>query len=163
MAKGTVNKVILLGRLGQNPEVRQTQTGTTIATMSLATNDGIGDGITTEWHKVVVFGKAAETIQQYATKGTQLYIEGRVRTNKWQDDSGNNRYSTEVIANNFQFVNSGNQDSNRPTPNFNNIPEVKQIADTVNNDYSEAKGKPTPNNIPDFTELKNNFDDDIPF
>ena len=97
MAKGTVNKVILLGKLGQDPEVRQTQT-TTVATMSLATNDGMGDNIVTEWHRVVIFGKAAEVIQKYATKGSQLYIEGRVRTNKWQDDAGNNKYSTEIIA-----------------------------------------------------------------
>ena len=79
MAKGTVNKIILLGRLGQAPEVRQTQTGTTVATMSLATNDGIGDNITTEWHRVVIFGKAAETIQQYVlglakTLGSALII-----------------------------------------------------------------------------------------
>ena len=77
MAKGTVNKIILLGRLGQAPEVRQT--GTTVATMSLATNDGIGDNITTEWHRVVIFGKAAETIQQYVlglakTLGSALII-----------------------------------------------------------------------------------------
>ena len=134
MAKGTVNKVILLGRLGQDPEVRQTQT-TTVATMSLATNDGIGDNIVTEWHRVVIFGKAAEVIQKYATKGSQLYIEGRIRTNKWQDDAGNNRYSTEVIANNFQFVNGGSQDGYRPTPNFDNVPEAQQASTVRRHDY----------------------------
>jgi len=163
MTKGTVNKIILLGRLGQNPEVRQTQTGTTVATMSLATNDGIGDNITTEWHRVVIFGKAAEAIQQYATKGMQLYIEGRIRTNKWQDKEGNNKYSTEIIANNFQFVNGGNQDNNRPTPNFDDVPEAQQSATPVNNDYDGAKDKPAPNNIPSFNDLNNDFDDDIPF
>jgi len=161
MAKGTVNKVILLGRLGQDPEVRQTQT-TTVATMSLATNDGMGDNIVTEWHRVVIFGKAAEVIQKYATKGSQLYIEGRVRTNKWQDDAGNNKYSTEIIANNFQFVNGGNQDSNRPTPNFDDLPEAQQAATPVNNDYSKAQGKPTQTNTSLFNEI-NNLDDDIPF
>ena len=162
MAKGTVNKIMLLGRLGQNPEVRQTQSGTIVATMSLATNDGIGDNITTEWHRVVIFGKAAEAIQKYATKGTQLYVEGRIRTNKWQDDSGNNRYSTEIIANNFQFINGGNQDGNRPTPNFDDLPEAQQAATPVNNDYSKAKGRPAQTNPPSFNEI-NNFDDDIPF
>ena len=162
MAKGTVNKIMLLGRLGQNPEVRQTQSGTIVATMSLATNDGIGDNITTEWHRVVIFGKAAEAIQKYATKGTQLYVEGRIRTNKWQDDSGNNRYSTEIIANNFQFINGGNQDGNRPTPNFDDLPEAQQAATPVNNDYSKAKGRPAQTNTPSFNEI-NNFDDDIPF
>ena len=162
MAKGTVNKIILLGRLGQNPEVRHTQNGTIVATMSLATNDGIGDNITTEWHRVVIFGKAAEAIQQYATKGTQLYIEGRIRTNKWQDSSGETKYSTEVIANNFQFINGGNQDGNRPAPSFDNSPEAQQAAAPVNNDYSQAKGKPSQTNAPSFNEI-NNFDDDIPF
>ena len=162
MAKGTVNKVILLGRLGQDPEVRQTQT-TTVATMSLATNDGMGDNIVTEWHRVVIFGKAAEVIQKYATKGSQLYVEGRVRTNKWQDDAGNNKYSTEIIANNFQFVNGGSQDGSRPTPNFNDASEAQQASNPVNNDYSNAKGKPAQNNMPDFNNLNNDFDDDIPF
>ncbi len=162
MAKGTVNKVILLGRLGQDPEVRQTQT-TTVATMSLATNDGMGDNIVTEWHRVVIFGKAAEVIQKYATKGSQLYIEGRIRTNKWQDDAGNNKYSTEIIANNFQFVNGGNQDSSHPSPNFNDVSEAQRDSTTVNNDYSKAKGKPAQNNMPDFNNLNNDFDDEIPF
>jgi len=162
MAKGTVNKVILLGRLGQDPEVRQTQT-TTVATMSLATNDGMGDNIVTEWHRVVIFGKAAEVIQKYATKGSQLYIEGRIRTNKWQDDSGNNKYSTEIIANNFQFVNGGSQDGSRPIPNFNDASEAQQASNPVNNDYGKAKGKPAQNNMPDFNSLNNDFDDEIPF
>ena len=163
MAKGTVNKIILLGRLGQNPEVRQTQTGTTVATMSLATNEVLKEDVQTEWHRVVIFGKAAEAIQQYATKGTQLYIEGRIRTNKWQDDSGNNRYSTEVIANNFQFINSGNQDGNRPAPNFDNVPEAQQNSASDNKDYSKAKGKSTQDNIPSLNELNSDFDDKIPF
>ena len=76
MAKDTVNKIILLGRLGTNPEVRDvTQNGTSVAAFNLATNDGIGDNITTEWHRVVVFGKSAKVIQKYATKGYQLFIE----------------------------------------------------------------------------------------
>lgn len=88
MAKGTVNKVILLGRLGNDPEVRTTQNGTMVATLSIATNDGMGENITTEWHRVVVFGKTAEIIQRYASKGSQLLlkedyvlINGRI---KWQ-------------------------------------------------------------------------------
>ena len=162
MAKGTVNKVMLLGRLGQDPEIRQTQT-TTVATMSLATNDGMGDNITTEWHRVIMFGKSAEVIQKYCTKGSQLYIEGRIRTNKWQDKDGNDKYSTEIIANNFQFINGGSQDGSRPTSNFDNVPQAQQASTPVNNDYSKAKGKPAQNNIPDFNNLNNNFDDDLPF
>ena len=162
MAKGTVNKVILLGRLGQDPEVRQTQT-TTVATMSLATNDGMGDNIVTEWHRVVIFGKAAEVIQKYATKGSQLYIEGRIRTNKWQDDSGNNKYSTEIIANNFQFVNGGSQDGNRPTPNFDNVPEAQQSSAPVTNNDNRSNGKSPSTNVPSFNDMNNFNDDDLPF
>ena len=154
MAKGTVNKVILLGRLGQNPEVRQTQTGMTIATLSLATNEIVKEETQTEWHRVVVFGKAAETIQQYSKKGDQLFIEGRIRTSKWQDKDGNTKYSTEVICNQFQFVGGGNQNSNNPTPDYANTSESN-----ISNIQSQ---QPKPNNVPGFDEI-NNFDDDIPF
>ncbi|APC96460.1 single-stranded DNA-binding protein [Francisella frigiditurris] len=154
MAKGTVNKVILLGRLGTNPEVRVTQNGTSVATLSLATNDGIGDNITTEWHRVVVFGKSAEAIQKYATKGSQLFVEGRLRTNKWQDKNGNPQYTTEVVASNFQFVGGGNSSggdsgfqSNQPAQN---------------NNFNQQR--PQQNNVPDFAEINStSFDDDIPF
>ncbi|AJI74098.1 single-stranded DNA-binding family protein [Francisella philomiragia subsp. philomiragia ATCC 25015] len=162
MAKGTVNKVILLGRLGNDPEVRTTQNGTTVATLSIATNDGIGENITTEWHRVVVFGKSAEAIQRYANKGTQLFIEGRLRTNKWQDKNGNMQYTTEVVASNFQFVAGGNSQGgsnyqNNPNPNFNQQP---------NNNYPQNNQQPAPkqDKMPDFAEINSsNFDDDIPF
>ena len=91
MAKGTVNKVILLGRLGADPEVRYMPSGMSVANLRLATNDGYKDRQTgqfvenTEWHRVVIFGKQAETVAQYTQKGSLLYIEGRIRTNKWQD------------------------------------------------------------------------------
>jgi len=154
MAKGTVNKVILLGRIGQNPEVRQTQTVMTIATLSLATNEIVKEETQTEWHRVVVFGKAAETIQQYSKKGDQLYIEGRIRTNKWQDKEGNSKYSTEIICNQFQFVGGGNQNSSHSTPDYADIPEA--------NSHNSQSQQPKANNIPGFDEI-NNFDDDIPF
>ncbi|QWU99410.1 single-stranded DNA-binding protein [Francisella salimarina] len=162
MAKGTVNKVILLGRLGNDPEVRTTQNGTTVATLSIATNDGMGENITTEWHRVVVFGKSAEAIQRYANKGTQLFIEGRLRTNKWQDKNGNMQYTTEVVVSNFQFVGGGNSQGssnyqNNPNPNFNQQP---------NNNYPQNNQQPAPkqDKMPDFAEINSsNFDDDIPF
>ncbi|AJC48347.1 single-stranded DNA-binding protein [Allofrancisella guangzhouensis] len=151
MAKGTVNKVILLGRLGITPEVRTTQNGTTVATLSLATNDGMGENITTEWHRVVVFGKAAEIIQKYGNKGSQLFIEGRLRTNKWQDKNGNTQYSTEVVASNFQFIGGSNAQGDT---NYNN-------EQTTNNFHQQ---KTQQDNIPDFAEITSpNFDDDIPF
>jgi single-strand DNA-binding protein len=159
MAKGTVNKVIILGRLGNNPEVRTTQNGTVVATMSIATNDGIGEKMTTEWHRIVMFGKSAEAIQRYATKGTQLYLEGRLRTNKYQDKDGNTKYSTEIIANSFQFVGGGNSNSN------NNSNSQSDSNYSNNSGYSnQQKPQPKQNNMPDFAEINsNNFDDDIPF
>lgn len=154
MAKGTVNKVILLGRLGNDPEVRNTQSGITVATFSLATNDGIGDNITTEWHKIVIFGKAAETIQKYATKGKQIFVEGRLRTNKWQDQQGNNRYSIEIVASNFQLVGSSNSQGDLDN---NNKFQKNTLHD---NDSNQTKQ----DNMPDFDEINSStFDDNIPF
>ncbi|MFV9925076.1 single-stranded DNA-binding protein [Francisella endosymbiont of Ornithodoros moubata] len=148
MAKGTVNKVILLGRLGNDPEVRTTQNGTVVATLSIATNDGMGENITTEWHRVVIFGKSAETIQRYANKGTQIFVEGRLRTNKWQDKNGNMQYTTEVVASNFQFIGSG---SSQGGANYQNTPSFNQQPSRQDN-------------MPDFAEINSsNFDDDIPF
>ena len=165
MAKGTVNKVIILGRLGITPEVRTTQNGTVVATLSIATNDGIGDNITTEWHRVVVFGKSAEAIQKYANKGTQLFIEGRLRTNKWQDKNGNTQYSTEIIANNFQFIGGGNSQSGGDSGyqnNNNNSSNYSNNNQQSNNNINQQKSKQ--DNMPDFAEINSSdFDDDIPF
>ncbi|MED7819547.1 MULTISPECIES: single-stranded DNA-binding protein [unclassified Francisella] len=162
MAKGTVNKVILLGRLGNDPEVRTTQNGTMVATLSIATNDGIGENITTEWHRVVVFGKTAETIQRYASKGSQLFIEGRLRTNKWQDKNGNMQYTTEIVANNFQFVGGGNTQGGSNNPNYQNNQNFnQQSGNNFNQNQPQQKKQ---NEMPDFAEINSsNFDDDIPF
>ncbi|WP_150468002.1 single-stranded DNA-binding protein [Francisella sp. SYW-9] len=163
MAKGTVNKVILLGRLGNNPEVRQTQSGTTVATISLATNEVFKEETLTEWHRVVIFGKGAEVIQQYCKKGDALYVEGRIRTNKWQDNSGETKYSTEIVANNFQLLGSSNHDS-RPTPDYDNYPEAQQNSKSLNekidDDYAKAKGKTASDNVPSFEEI-NSPDPDL--
>ena len=112
MAKGSVNKVILLGRLGRDPEVIETPSGMKIANVALATTElGRKDPATgqrgedeTEWHRLKMFGKTAELAGQYLKKGSKLYIEGRLKTNKWQDDKGNDRYTTEVIVNEMQFM-----------------------------------------------------------
>ncbi|WP_150467205.1 single-stranded DNA-binding protein [Francisella sp. SYW-9] len=164
MAKGTVNKVILLGRLGNDPEVRTTQNGTMVATLSIATNDGMGENITTEWHRVVVFGKTAEIIQRYASKGSQLFIEGRLRTNKWQDKNGNMQYTTEIVANSFQFIGGGNaQAQGNPNPNYqqNNQNFNQQSSGNFNQNQQQQQKQ---NDMPDFAEINSsNFDDDIPF
>ncbi|HBN61801.1 MAG TPA: single-stranded DNA-binding protein, partial [Halomonas sp.] len=111
MARG-INKVILIGNLGQDPEVRFTPSGTAVANLNLATSDTWMDRQSgqrqerTEWHRVVLFNKTAEIAQQYLKKGSKVYIEGRLQTRKWQDQNGQDRYSTEIVANDMQMLDS---------------------------------------------------------
>jgi len=105
----SVNKVILVGNLGKNPEMRYTQGGAAVANMTLATTERYTDKSgqkqeQTEWHRVVAFGKLAEICGQYLTKGRQIYIEGRIQTRQWQDQQGQKRYTTEIVANNMQML-----------------------------------------------------------
>jgi len=107
-----VNKVILVGNLGQDPEVRTTQGGQSVASLRIATTDRVKDkdgnwGDRTEWHSVVVWGRTAENVQKFCRKGKQLYIEGRLQTRKWQDKEGKDRYSTEVVAETVHFLGGG--------------------------------------------------------
>ncbi len=104
-----VNKVFLLGRLGKDPEVRHTQGGKTVANLRIATSERRPDGNggwqdATEWHAVVVFGKQADIVKQYLTKGREVFIEGSLRTRQWQDQQGQKRWSTEIVAFNIQFI-----------------------------------------------------------
>ncbi len=105
----TVNKVILIGNLGRDPEVRQTQSGSQVATLNIATTerrkqaDGTW-GDHTEWHRCVAFGRTAETAGRFLSKGRQVYIEGKLSTRKWQDKDGRDRWSTEVIIDNLRFI-----------------------------------------------------------
>ncbi len=105
----SLNRVILLGRLGRDPEVRYAQSGTTVATLNLATDERRPDGNggwknETEWHRVVLFGKQADLAKQYLTKGREVLIEGSLRTRQWQDKEGQKRYTTEIVAMNMRFV-----------------------------------------------------------
>ncbi len=104
-----INKVILIGNLGQNPEVRYSPSGQAICNLSIATNEAWTDKNgqkqeKTEWHRVVVFGKLAELCGQYLTKGRQAYLEGKLQTRSWQDKDGQTRYTTEVVAQQVQFL-----------------------------------------------------------
>ena len=107
MARG-VNKAILLGNLGKDPEVRYTQSGSAVANFSIATTERRKQGEEwvdhTEWHNIVVFGKTAENCGQYLQKGSQIYLEGRIQTRKWEDRDGNTKYMTEVVAFDVQFL-----------------------------------------------------------
>ena len=107
--RGTVNKVILLGRMGQDPEVSYTASGTCVAKFSLATNHKVGEEEKTEWHNLVAFGKTAEVIGEFLTKGSQIYVDGRLQTSSWEKD-GVKRYKTEVIVNQLEMLDRQNKD-----------------------------------------------------
>jgi single-strand DNA-binding protein len=145
----SVNKVILLGRLGQNPEVRHTPSGASVANFSLATNESWMDKNgqkqeRTEWHRIVVWGKLADLCGQYLTKGRQAYVEGRLQTRQWQDKDGQTKYTTEIQAQTVQFLGGAagagaGQGAGGPS------------------NYSEPQGMEVGRAEPSFTE------DDIPF
>ena len=105
MANRGINKVILIGHLGRDPEVRYMPNGNAVANFSVATSESWKDKQTgenrdkTEWHSIVVFGKLAEIVGEYVKKGTQVYLEGQLQTRKWQDQSGQDHYTTEVVIN----------------------------------------------------------------
>lgn len=109
MARG-VNKVILVGNLGADPETRYTAGGAAITNIRIATSESWKDKQTgenqerTEWHRVVFFGRLAEIAGEYLRKGSQVYIEGKLRTNKWQDQNGQDRFSTDIVANEMQML-----------------------------------------------------------
>jgi single-strand DNA-binding protein len=109
MARG-VNKAIIVGTLGKDPETKYTAGGSAIVNLSVATNETWKDRTTgenqerTEWHRIVIFGKLAEIAAQYLKKGSQAYFEGRIQTRKWQGQDGQDRYTTEIVANEMQML-----------------------------------------------------------
>ena len=121
MQKGSVNKVILVGHLGGDPESRFTQGGTAVATFSVATNESRKNSEGnwedhTEWHRCVLFGKQAETAAEYVKKGQMVYVEGRWQTRSWEDKEGMKRYSTEVVGNAFTMLGRRNADGGGAPP-----------------------------------------------
>lgn len=123
-----INKTILLGNVGKEPEVRYTQDGKAIANISLATSESWKDKDgqkqeKTEWHRVVFFGKLAEVVEKYISKGSRIYLEGKLQTRKWQDKDGNDRYTTEIVGNEMKMLggNNGNkspEESQQPVDDF---------------------------------------------
>ena len=109
MGRG-INKVVIIGTLGKDPEIRYAENGNAVVNISVATNESWKDRETgeaqerTEWHRIVIFGKLGEIASQYLKKGSQAYFEGRIKTNKWQDQSGNDRYSTQIVANEMEML-----------------------------------------------------------
>jgi single-strand DNA-binding protein len=110
---GSVNKVILVGNLGRDAELRYTPGGAPVATLNLATTEVWNDKTSgqkqekTEWHRIVLWGKSAESLSEYLTKGKQIYVEGRLQTRKWQDKDGNDKYSTEIRSDRIVLLGGG--------------------------------------------------------
>jgi single-strand DNA-binding protein len=105
----SINKALIMGHLGRDPDIRYTNTGTAVCTLSIATTEKhkAADGSvkeTTEWHKVIVWQKQAENCHKYLKKGSMAYVEGRIQTRSWEDNTGQKRYSTEIIAQSVQFI-----------------------------------------------------------
>ncbi len=148
MANRGVNKVILIGNLGKDPELRYTANGTAVCQFPLATTDRKD---TTEWHNIVVWNKLAEVANQYLKKGRTVYIEGRISTNSWEDKEGNKRYRTEIIANQLQFLgNSGPSGSDGGSQNQSAASKSGADADT-----SQWEASPAGDQSP--------VEDDLPF
>lgn len=130
-SKGTINKVIIVGRLGQDPELTYTPSGTAVLTLSVATNTSYKgqDGNTvenTEWNRVVLWRKLAEIIAQYAKKGSLVYVEGKLQTRSWDDQDGNKRYTTEIWAEHCQLLGKNeqvNEQTSQAAPQTNQSPE----------------------------------------
>jgi len=124
MSKGTVNKVIILGRLGKDPEMRYAPSGTAIATFSIATNHNQkseGEWVEkTEWHNILAFGKTAEFSGEYLSKGKQVFVEGRLQTSSWEDQQGDKKYKTELVVNEIQIIggkgDGGSSSSSKDAP-----------------------------------------------
>ena len=173
----SVNKVILLGRLGKDPELRYTQNQTPVCSFSLATSerrkDQSGTWVdATEWHNVVAFGRTAENINSYLKKGREVFIDGSIRTRKWQDREGKDRYTTEIIANTVQFV--GGRPAGEGAPSERGAGSYGQSsygAAAVGSDYSAPMGGFNDDPLAGLSSAdsvagggSNSFgDDDIPF
>ena len=141
MSRG-VNKVILVGNLGQKPDMKYTQSNTAVANLSLATSESwkdkdSGDLKTkTEWHRVVYFGKLAEIAEQYLDIGSKVYVEGKLQTRKWQDQAGNDRYTTEVLGQELTMLDSRGDSSGSSFEN-NNSTMSEEDVNQDNGEFSE--------------------------
>ncbi|KAJ9430911.1 MULTISPECIES: single-stranded DNA-binding protein SSB1 [Enterobacterales] len=184
MASRGVNKVILVGNLGQDPEVRYMPNGGAVANITLATSESWRDKTTgenkeiTEWHRVVLFGKLAEVAGEYLRKGSQVYIEGQLRTRKWTDQAGQEKYTTEVVVNvggtmqmlggRQQGANAGGAPSGGQGGGNNNgwgqPQQPQQQPQGGGNQFSGgAQQRPQQQSAPANNEPPMDFDDDIPF
>ena len=150
---GSVNKVILLGNLGRDPEVRRLNSGAPVVNLRIATSENWRDKQTgenkeaTEWHNVVMFDRLAEIAAEYLRKGSQIYVEGKIRTRKWQDKEGNDRYTTEIVANEMNMLGGRGSADRGSAP----------MQDRSRSRSEEPAARAEPAGVAE------SFDDDIPF
>ena len=164
----SLNKVMLIGRLGQDPEVRYTQSNTAVATLNMATSERYKDGNgelqeRTEWHRVVAWGRLAEICQQYLHKGSLIYVEGPLQTRQWEDNQGQKRYTTEVKALQMTMLDSkssggGNNNGNGNQGNYNNNGPSNQ-----GGGYQQPQQSQPMSSNTTIDSSFDNMDDDLPF
>lgn len=166
MAKGTVNKVILVGRLGQDPDIRYSPNGVAVARFSLATNERVSTGEgnwedRTEWHRVVAFGKTAEVCGNYLAKGRLVFVEGSIRSNQWEDAQGQKRFSVDIVARDIQMLGSGEgQSQSQSQPQSQPQQGSRYQGGGQNQRAAAPSGRSMPEELPPQPGLP---EDDIPF
>lgn len=167
MARRGINKVIILGNLGNDPETRYMPNGNAVTNVSIATSESWKDKQSgqmqdrTEWHRVVFFNRLAEVAGEYLRKGSKVYVEGSLRTRKWQDQSGNDRYTTEIVASDMQMLDSRGEQGGGGGDNYDGysqMPEAQSFGDESGGSPKSRGGyeqSPSP--------AASEFEDDIPF
>lgn len=171
MASRGVNKVIIMGHLGSDPEVRYMPSGSAVTNITVATSEVWRDKATgearekTEWHRVAIVGKLAEVVGQYARKGTQIYIDGQLETSKWQDNQGQDRYTTQVVVRPYkgeiQLI--GGKKENPHQGGWGQPQQPKPAAGVKQGNGNHPPHQVPPSNQPQYNEPPMDFDDDIPF
>jgi len=171
MARG-INKVILVGNLGNDPEVRYANNGAAIANISVATSESWKDKNTgeqvekTEWHRVVLFNRLGEIAGEYLRKGSKVYIEGKLQTRKWQDQSGQDKYTTEIVGNEMQMLDSRGDNAGQGGGGYQPRQQAPQQAPNQGGGQQfgggQQQGGAPQQNTPQPAPA-NDFDDDIPF
>ena len=164
-----VNKVIIVGHLGNDPEIRTMPNGDAVANISVATSESWNDRNTgerrevTEWHRIVFYRRQAEICGEYLRKGSQVYVEGRLKTRKWQDQNGQDRYTTEIQGDVMQMLGARNQAGSYPS-DMGSAPQPSYQARQTNNGGSYQSSRPAPQQAaPQAEPPMDGFDDDIPF